>query len=374
MWRKFMRNFVRMTILISTVLILLTGCAKEKVSGDEVTNNYANNEKKQLYVTNYAIEKQLSEVVVLDEDLNLLNKLEPNGGIYIYSNDNEKTVYSYGSDSTIAKINIKDENIDNVDFNEGVIKKIEYVNDVLWGIDNGYFYEEDIYKFNIINLDDNVKYTYEGYPLSYSHKDNYIYVLINNINKSFIELLKFNTDDGSVEEFKLKDIEDEFKNIDLKMLGLENYILLIDSLNFDLYKIEYENPQTLKYNGNLSDYKIYIDSNNKMPTQVYDFTVQLDDENILIGVNDGENVKLLRVNIIDNEFTEILPGEGNNYTYVSKPSVDGDYIYISFVKAGEANTISKYNWKTGKLIKKTTLGDYFNKHKQIGNITMYKGE
>ena len=341
---------------------------------DKTNSVYSSNEKKQLYVSNYAIEKQLSEVVVLDEDLNFLSKLEPNGGMYVYSVDNENTVYAYGSDSSISKINVKNKNIKNFDFNEGIIKKIEVVNNTLWGIDNGYFYESDMYKFNLINLDSNVKYTYDGYPISYSYKDNNIFILVNNINKSAIELLKFNTDNGLVEEFKLKDIEDKFQNIDLKIVALESYLLVIDALNFDLYKIKYEEPYYLEKSGNLSDYEIYISSKNEMPTQIYDFTIQIDSENILIGINNGENVKLLKINTGNDLIEEILQGEGNNYTYVSKPSIDGDYIYISFIKAGEVNTISKYNWKTGELINKTTLGNYFNKHKQIGNTTLYKEE
>ena len=111
-----------------------------------------------------------------------------------------------------------------------------------------------------------------------------------------------------------------------------------------------------------------------MPTQMYEFDIQLDEENLLIGINDGNSAKLLKINTIDNKIEEVLIGEGNNFAYVSKPVVDGDYIYISFIKAGDISTISKYNWKTGELINKATLGDYFNKKPQIGNITMYKGE
>ena len=107
---------------------------------------------------------------------------------------------------------------------------------------------------------------------------------------------------------------------------------------------------------------------------MYEFDVPLDEENLLIGINDGNGVKLLKINLIANKIEELLKGEGNNFAYVSKPDVDGDYIYISFIKAGDISTISKYNWKTGELINKADLGSYFNKKSQIGNITMYKGK
>ena len=158
------------------------------------------------------------------------------------------------------------------------------------------------------------------------------------------------------------------------MLTLENYILLIDEFNFDLYKISYNSLDIVEKVGNLADYNIPTASKQNMPIQMYEFDVPLDEENLLIGINDGNGVKLLKINIIDNKIEELLKGEGNNFVYVSKPAIDGDYIYISFIKAGDISTISKYNWKTGELINKADLGSYFNKKSQIGNITMHKGK
>lgn len=231
-----------------------------------------------------------------------------------------------------------------------------------------------MYKFNIINLNTNEKYDYDGLPMYFSHKDNYIYIVIYTIDKPSVELLVFNTDNGLHERYKVKDIDKGINSTSFKMLALGNYILLIDEFNFDLYKISYNSLDIVEKVGNLADYNIPIASKQNMPIQMYEFDVPLDEENLLIGINDGNGVKLLKINLIANKIEELLKGEGNNFAYVSKPAVDGDYIYISFIKAGDISTISKYNWKTGELINKADLGSYFNKKSQIGNITMHKGK
>lgn len=354
-------------LLICFSLIFITGCVKEN-------NNNDSNPQKEIYVSNYTFETRTSEVLVLDEDLNFVKNLKPKGGMYLYNDDTNGVIYSYGSDRTIAKINVKNKKVENINLSEGVIKKIELINNSTWAVDGGYFYGENMYKFNIMNLNTNEKYDYDGMPMYLSYKDNYIYIVIHNIDKQSVELLVFNTDNGLHERFKVKDIDSEINRTMFKMLALENYILLIDEVNFDLYKIKYNSLDTVEPVGNLSDYNINIASNANMPTQMYEFDIPLDEENLLIGINDGNGVKLLKINTIDNKIEEILVGEGNTFGYISKPAVDGDYIYISFIKAGDISTISKYNWKTGELINKAILGDYFNKKSQIGNITMYKGK
>lgn len=347
--------------------MLVTGCVKENNSND-------GNNKKEIYVSNYTFETRTSEVIVLDEDLNFLKNLKPKGGMYLYNDDINGVIYSYGSDRTIAKINVKTKKVENINLNEGVIKKIGLINNSIWAIDGGYFYGDNMYKFNIMNLNTNEKYDYDGMPMYWSYKDNYIYIVIDNIDKQSVELLVFNTDNGLHERFKVKNIDSEINRTMFKMLALENYILLIDEVNFDLYKIKYNSLDTIEEIGNLSDYNINISSNANMPTQMYEFDIPLDEENLLIGINDGNGVKLLKINTSDNKIEEILVDEGNTFGYISKPVVDEEYIYISFIKAGDISTISKYNWKTGELINKATLGNYFNKNAQIGNITMYKGE
>lgn len=358
---------VGQVLLICFSLILITGCVKENNSNDS-------NPKKEIYVSNYTFETRTSEVLVLDEDLNFLNKLKPKGGMYLDSDDTEGAIYSYGSDRTIAKINVKNKKVENINLNEGIIKKIERINNSTWAVDGGYFYGDNMYKFNIMNLDTNEKYDYDGLPMYCSHKDNYIYIVIYTIDKPSVELLAFNTDNGLHERVKVKDIDNLINSTSFKVLALENYILLIDEENFDLYKLSYHSLDNVENAGNLSDYNIPIASRDNMLIQIYQFDVRLDEENLLIGINDGNSAKLLKINTIDNKIEEILRGEGNNFAYVSKPVVDGDYIYISFIKAGDVSTISKYNWKTGELIKKATLGDYFDKKSQIGNLTMYNGE
>ncbi|MBU3134295.1 hypothetical protein KPL40_17900 [Clostridium gasigenes] len=283
-------------------------------------------------------------------------------------------IYSYGSDSSISKINVIDKEIKKEKYNEGPIKRVEYVNNIAWGIDNGYFHEDQTYKFNIINLDKNIKFTYDGLPMSHSKKENFIYIIINNFSKSTLELLKFNTDDGSFDIYELKNIEENDKNTNFKIISLDEEIILIDSLNFDVYNIKYDNLGLLINNGNLSDYGMECLVNGKNPTQIYDFTASLDDNNLLIGVNDGANVKLIKIDKTTGILTQILNDVGYGYTYVAKPAIDRDYMYISFIKHGEINTISKYNWKNNELVKETTLDAYFNKNKQIGNITMYEEE
>lgn len=103
-------------MLIGFFLIFLTGCVKEN-------NSNVSNPKKEIYVSNYTFETRTSEVLVLDENLNLVKALKPKGGMYLYSDDTEGLIYSYGSDRTIAKINAKNKKVENVNLNEGVIKK-----------------------------------------------------------------------------------------------------------------------------------------------------------------------------------------------------------------------------------------------------------
>lgn len=107
---------VGQVLLICFSLILITGCVKENNSNDS-------NPKKEIYVSNYTFETRTSEVLVLDEDLNFLNKLKPKGGMYLDSDDTEGAIYSYGSDRTIAKINVKNKKVENINLNEGIIKK-----------------------------------------------------------------------------------------------------------------------------------------------------------------------------------------------------------------------------------------------------------
>ena len=117
-----------------------------------------------------------------------------------------------------------------------------------------------MYKFNIINLNTNEKYDYDGLPMYFSHKDNYIYIVIYTINKPSLELLVFNTYNGLHERYKVKDIDKGINSTSFKMLALENYILLIDEFNFDLYKISYHSLDIVEKVGNLADYNIPIAS------------------------------------------------------------------------------------------------------------------
>lgn len=103
-------------MLIGFFLIFLTGCVKEN-------NSNVSNPKKEIYVSNYIFETRTSEVLVLDENLNLVKALKPKGGMYLYSDDTEGLIYSYGLDRTIAKINAKNKKVENVNLNEGGIKK-----------------------------------------------------------------------------------------------------------------------------------------------------------------------------------------------------------------------------------------------------------
>ena len=55
-------------MLIGFLLIFLTGCVKEN-------NSNVSNPKKEIYVSNYIFETRTSEVLVLDENLNLVKAL-----------------------------------------------------------------------------------------------------------------------------------------------------------------------------------------------------------------------------------------------------------------------------------------------------------
>lgn len=371
-----------MVTLIS--LFILTGCSKadKKTSDDEGEVSISNNENKEvvesnvgkeIYVSNYAAEKVVSEIVVLDENLEFIKKLSPEGGLRLTTIPERNEVYSYGAESLI-RIKTIDKSMTNLDVTPTTIRWVTYINENVWAIDNGYFAGENSYEFNIINLDTESKNTYEGYPLSYTEKDNSIYIIIDNIKELTVDLLKFNTVDGTSELIKLKDIESETTNVEFKIVALENSLMIIDVMNFNIAKIKYDNLNEWIDSGNVSDYGIDSLPRDAGPTQVYNFAEKLDDDNILIGLSNGVDAKLVKINIHTEELTEILKGIGDGYRYLAKPVVDGEYIYLSFVKPDEVNTISKYNWKTNELIKQATLETYFDKHKQIGNLTMYKGQ
>lgn len=201
-----------------------------------------------------------------------------------------------------------------------------------------------------------------------------MYIFIKNIEKSTMDLLKFDTKSESSETFILQEVESEIVNVNYKIIALNNNILLINSMNFDIYSINYDELNTMTKVGNIKDYGIeYSDINNGV-TQIYDYTVKLDDESILIGINTGEDIKLIKIDINSNTFTEILNDKGAGYRYCAKPVIDGEYIYLSFINSEDASTICKYNWKTNIKIKQTTLEKYLKNNKQIGNLEIYKGE
>lgn len=377
-----MKKIILTIITLLLSLFILIGCSEvnKKASDDtgevSVSNEeevVSNNIGKEIYVSNYAMEKYVSEVVVLNEDLEFIEKLSPEGGLNLSTIPERNEVYSYGAENLI-KINPIDKSTTNLEVTSTTIRSVTYLNENVWAIDNGYFAGENSYEFNIINLDTKSKNTYEGYPMSYTEKDNIIYIIIDNIKELTVDLLKFNTLDETSELIKLKNIESETTNVDLRIIALENSLMIIDAVNFDIGKIKYDNLEQWIDSGNVSDYGIDSLPREAGPTQVYNFTEKLDDDNILIGLSNGVNIKLVKINIHTQELTEILKGLGDGYRYLTKPVVDEEYIYLSFVKPDEVNTISKYNWRTNELIKQTTLETYFDKHKQIGNLTMYEGE
>lgn len=70
-------------------------------------------------------------------------------------------------------------------------------------------------------------------------------------------------------------------------------------------------------------------------------------------------------------FTEILKGEGEGYSYLIDPIIDGDYLYISFNNEEDINTISKYNWRKEELVKKINLDKYIKNNSRISSMEMF---
>ncbi|MBU3134294.1 hypothetical protein KPL40_17895 [Clostridium gasigenes] len=79
-----MRKFSIVGIVVLGIFIL-NGCVQNSKKDNQIIDNNSQNieidslhnkSKKELYVSNYAIESQLSEVIVLDEEFNFLKKLD----------------------------------------------------------------------------------------------------------------------------------------------------------------------------------------------------------------------------------------------------------------------------------------------------------
>ena len=364
--------------IIKTIILILSilgGCSKESVVREE------NLLGKELYVSSYSMgslsnqTEIVSDIIIFDEDLNFLDKVDSGKGMHLSAVPERKELYLFGGYNYISKLDVLDKNIKTFNYEKIIFKGIEYISDTVWGLDRGYVDEEGKYKSNIINLDENKNYTYdECYFDSYSIKDDYIYIFAWNGEQQKIEfdLIKFNTEDESSEVHRIEGLENDI-NFYFKIFALEEELILINSQSFRTYKIDYDDLEKANYYGNLSEFDINIDTNSLNNPNVYDFEIELDENNILIGLYDGSNSRLVKMDKNSLVFTEILKGEGEKREF-TEPVIDGDYLYISFNNEKGKNTISKYNWRKEELIKKINLDKYVKGNARMGSIEMFNSK
>lgn len=351
-------------ITVSLIFYLLQGC--------DISNSESNKKKNEIYVSNYTYESYESEVVVLDEELNFIKRLTPKGGVYITSIPDRHEVFAYGSAGDVGKISVKDKKVSNIEAikSEGI--GVVSSNNSIFVIDSGYFHEQSLYKSYITNLDTKEAYNFLGFPMSYTQNGNDIYIISEDMKDGNVSLIKFNTVDKSFVSHTIRERKNDKEKMYYKVIALEDSLLLIDGITFDISKIKYDNLYKVVEVKNIIDYGIDFTPKQGKFGPMFEFTSEIDEDNLLIGINNGEEIKLIKINKKTSEFEEILNGQGEGYLYLPAPVVNGDYIYISFVKAGDCETIKKYNWKTNELIKEVSLNKYFENGKQIGNLTLHK--
>lgn len=358
---------MKKVILIVNILLtfyLLQGC--------NMSNSGLDEKKNEIYVSNYTYESYESEVVVLDEELNFIKRLTPKGGIYITSIPELDEVFAYGSAGDIGKISVKDKKVSNIEVikSEGI--GVVSSNNSIFAIDSGYFREGNLYKSDITNLDTKEAYTFIGFPMSYAQNGNDVYIVSENMEDGNVSLIKFNTVDKSFESHTIRERKNDKEKMYYKVIPLEDSLLLMDGVTFNISKIQYDNLDKVVEVRNILDYGIDFTPKQGKFSPIFEFISDLDENNLLIGINDGEEIKLIKVNKETGDFEQILKGQGKGYQYLPSPVVSGDYIYISFVKRGDYDNIKKYNWKTNELIKEVSLNKYFENGKQIGNLTLHK--
>lgn len=358
-----MKKFVLLITVLSN-LYLFQGC--------NIDNSESNEKKNEIYVSNYTYESYESEVVVLDEELNFIKRLTPKGGVYITSIPERDEVLTYGTAEDLGKINVIDKKVSNIEVEYSSIAGVVYSSDNVFAMDLGYFHGENLYKSSITNLDTKERYTYLGVPISFAQKGNDIFIIAEDIKEEKVNLIKFNTVHKSFEYHTIRGRKSDKEKIYYKVIPLEDSLLLIEGITFDISKIKYDNLDKVVEVKNIMDYGIDFTPKQGKFGPMFDFTSEIDEDNILIGINNGEEIKLIKINKKTSEFEEILNGRGRGYLYLPTPVVNGDYIYISFIKSGDCETIKKYNWKTNELIKEVSLNKYFENGKQIGNLTLHK--
>lgn len=358
-----MRKLI-LLITVSLTFYLLQGC--------DISNLGLNEKKNEIYVSNYTYESYESEVVVLDEELNFIKRVTPKGGVYITSIPERDEVLTYGTAEDLGKINVIDKKVTNIEVEDSSIAGVVYSSDNVFAIDLGYFHGESLYKSNITNLDTKERYTFLGFPISFAQKGNDIYIISENMKDGNISLIKFNTVDKSFESHIIRERKNDKEKMYYKVIPLEDSLLLIEGITFDISKINYDNLDKVVEVKNITDYGIDFTPKQGKFGPMFEFISEVDEDNILIGINNGEEIKLIKINKKTGEFEQILNGQGKGYLYLPAPVVNGDFIYISFVKSGDCETIKKYNWKTNELIKEVSLSEYFKNGKQVGNLALHK--
>lgn len=358
-----MKEFIMLIIVLSNIY-LFQGC--------NIGNSDLSEKKNEIYVSNYTYESYESEVVVLDEELNFIKRLTPKGGVYITSIPERHEVLTYGTAEDLGKINVIDKKVANIEVEDSSIAGVVYSSDNVFAIDLGYFHGENLYKSNITNLDTKERYTFFGFPISFSQKGNDIFIIAEDIEEEKVNLIKFNTVDKAFEYHTIRERKNDKEKMYYKVISLENSLLLIDGITFDISKIQYDNLDKVIEVKNIIDYGIDFTPKQGKFGPLFEFISEVDKDNLLIGINNGEEIKLIKINKKTGEFEQILNGQGKGYLYLPTPVVNGDFIYISFVKAGDCETIKKYNWKTNELIKEVSLNKYFKNGKQIGNLALHK--
>lgn len=356
-----------------SILIILLSLILQSCSTGTIEKKNIDNKNKKIYVSNYTDDMANSEILVVDENLSFLETISSTFGKYLNNTKSKDSYYSYGASKNILKIDNKNKKKEIIELNsDSIIREIFTINNETWAINNGYFTEGNQYESQIINIEENKSYVFQGYPVSYIKHNTDIFIGVKNTDSLNVDLLKFNTVTKKIDRENIYSVKDYSENVSFKLIPLNDNILMINSNNFDVYKIKVESLNSINKIGNLNYFipSLEDEIENYLNCQIYEFWVDLDENNLLIGINTGMNIKLLKINKLTGYISEILKGVGNTYIYSSSPIVDNEYIYISFINQTNLSKIKKYNWKTNELLNEINLEDKFSGYEQIGNLLL----
>lgn len=299
-----------------------------------------------LFISNYhSSDGEFGEILYLNNDLELINQYDVKGTEKISSNNLNNEIFMYGMYG-VNTLNLEDKSIDNVESN-GYIMNIHSEN---WLVDGGYLEKENKYTSKIIDLSNKNEYSYDGAFRNSIIIGNYIFILVEDVFINEFSLIKFNINSTEYEKIDIEYINKEYTNSRYQLISLNNKGYLLEINSSDLYSIE--NDDSLVYIGRLSN-------DTEFEGTRVNWSISLDDYNILVCINNKNNLKFFNINIESNSIEEKFIGIGDNISISPKAAINGEYMYLSLTTQKELCIIKKIDLNTEEIIIEKDITPYW---------------